>query len=288
MLLQQLEEALQPALLEHRPPRLRPDAELFAVVAQDRQALAALVGPRAQEFDGLLGRAERDQIAQLLEDREHRDPRALLFGREMPGEVPVRHAGGVEVLVVDQRGAHSGGGERPGQPGLPDPLGQPQTLGRGPEALRQEPREPGDLAQLVGIGNGGQDRLIVAAGQQLQLSAPRHGPGARSVLGMVRLEPVPQDARVVERERDFRMTVPGLEHRQVGALCGFLEDRVEIPDRLVIVEREQERDLLHRPALSKSPSTSRAGLPGTSWAVRRVPAAAAARSADASAASRYT
>jgi len=100
---------------------------------------------------------------------------------------------------------------------------------------------PLDLPPLVGVREDGQDRLVEAAGQELHLPG-RHGLAEEiECLAPLGAQPGEQAARAMHAEADLGAAADELEKRPVGALGRLRQHRVEVADRLVIVDAETER-----------------------------------------------
>ena len=151
---------------------VRPGPELLAVVAHEAEPVAGRRGVRLEVADDVLDPPERDPVAQLPVRPEDGQEAALVLGGVRPPQRVVVERGRPEVGVVEDRPAVAGVDDRGRQVRLPDPLGQPG-------AGRPTPADPLDLvghpAQLVDpvpLRERGQDRLEVAAAQELDLVAP--------------------------------------------------------------------------------------------------------------------
>ena len=96
-------------------------------------------------------------------------------------------------------------------------------------------------------------------------------------------EPLEQGAGVVEREPHAGMALERVDHRLVGLLEDLREDPAEVADRLVVVERERQRDPRRhgvsrprsRPALAtatwtSTPAAGRYRRSVYSWSMRVV------------------
>src|SRR5206468_3979956 len=97
----------------------------------------------------------------------------------------------------------------------------------------EERREPLDLPDLVVIRQDGEDRLVEAAGQQLDLAA--RGEASEQIEGPRRplTQPLEQAPGAVHAQTNLRARVEPLEERTVRALRRFDEDVIEVADRLV-------------------------------------------------------
>ena len=222
---------------------VRPGAELLAVVAHGAEPLAVLRGGVPEIGDDLVDLAERDAIAEPLLRAEDRQQPALVVGRVRPPHRVLRDGGRPEVGIVDDRRGIAGRHQGRRQVGFPDPLGEPGGPGPLPDQRLDRLGHARQLLDPVPLGERGEDRFEVPTADDLHLSARGERPQQVERLGPLRLEPFEERAGVVQGKADRRVTVERLQHRQVGALVCFLNDPAEVPDRLVIVEREGEADL---------------------------------------------
>ena len=125
---------------------------------------------------------------------------------------------------------------------LPDPLGEPRAARPSAEQPLQLVGHPDELADPVALGQGGEDRLIPAAADDLDLAAPDEPPEALDELGPFGGDPVEEGTGVVESELNAGMPFEGLEHRQVGLFVGLGNDPAEVADGLVVVDRQRYRN----------------------------------------------
>src|SRR5664280_2438249 len=185
---------------------------------------------------------ERDPVAEALLGPEDGQDAALVVGRVRAPELFLRDRGRPEVVVVQDRPAVAALDQRSGQVRLPDPLREPGAAG--PAA--GDPLDlVGHLAQLanpVALRERGQDGLVVAAPEELHLAAPDDLGQALDELRSFVAEPVQERARVVEGEADARVAVQRVEHGPVRRVVDVAEDPSEIAHRLVVVQRECQRD----------------------------------------------
>ena len=82
---------------------------------------------------------------------------------------------GPEVGVVEDRPAVAGRDERRRQVRLPDPLGEPGAARPAAEHALELVGHPDELADPVALGQRGEDRLVPAAADDLDLAAVRRG-----------------------------------------------------------------------------------------------------------------
>ena len=115
-------------------------------------------------------------------------------------------------------------------------------LGRRPVIRSSSPAIRDSCADAVALGERGEDRLVQAAAQQLDLAARHERPQPGEELRALGGKPLEQGTGVVEREADARVALQRLEHRQVGAVVDLGEHPAEVAHRLVVVDREGQRD----------------------------------------------
>ena len=174
-----VEEAIEPAPLVHVGVRARPDPELLAVVDHgDRRRVSPA---RLQIRERLVDVGERDQVPQPLVDRKDPEALALLVRQVVAAQIVDLEASQGEVSVVDEHVRDASLAQHPWQVRLPHALGQPHPAGSHPEVRLEERCEPLDLADLVVVGQHGEDRLVEPAGQELHL--PACGDDAQEVEG---------------------------------------------------------------------------------------------------------
>ena len=147
----------------------RPGAELLAVVAHHPDPVARLGRVVAQVADDVLDRPERDPVAQALLRPEDREQVALVLGRVGAPQVLLGDRRRAEVLVVEDRPAVAGRGERRRQVGLPDALGEPGAGRTAPGDALDHAGHPRQLVDAVALGERREDRLVQAAAQDLDL-----------------------------------------------------------------------------------------------------------------------
>ena len=220
------------------PVGARPHPELLAVVDHGDRPRPA---PALEVAETLARVRERHQVAQALVDREHRHRRALLLGQVVAAERLGIEPGEREVRVVDEHELHAGLPQHPRQLRLPDPLGQPHPArGHAPVRL-EEVGERLDLADLVPVRQERQDRLVEAAAQQLDLPVGGQAPQQVEGRTRARLEGLEQAPRAVHGQGQ---AAPGaierLEEGMIGADDRLVDDAVEVADRLVVVDAEEE------------------------------------------------
>jgi len=239
------EELLEPAVLVDALERSRPRAELLAVIGVDHElrtggvALAELLDRRAHVAEG--DEVSEPHVPGIDDERE-----SLIFGDERLAELVAAQAGLEEVLLVEGRVGHAGLGEQRRQVRLPDPFGQP-----GPE--RTPPEHPGhpvgerpDLPDRVAAGDADEDRLVVPAGEELDLP-PLHQIGeVADDIRSVPLEPVEERPGEVEGRLYFGVPIERGHERRIGALGHVGEHVGEVPCRLVLVEHQSQTQTIRR------------------------------------------
>jgi len=126
-----------------------------------------------------------------------------------------------------------------------------------PEALIDVAAELADLSQLVAVRDHRQDRLVVAAGQHLDLAALAQCAQALDIRRPVRGDPVKEAAGVVHRDAHAGMPLKRIEHRAVRLLVHPLDDETVVADRLMIVEDESQVQAGHAVESFKAPADGR-------------------------------
>ena len=114
---------------------LGPDSELLAVIGHDHQPVPVRRNGTWTGGDGLLGRMERDQVAQQLAAREDADKPVLLFGQVIAVELVVAEPGHLEMKIIDHHVVDARGRDVLRHLRLPDPLGKPHALRRRTRAV---------------------------------------------------------------------------------------------------------------------------------------------------------
>ena len=103
-------------------------------------------------------------------------------------------------------------------------------------------RHRSQLGDPVALGEGGEHGLIEAPAQQLDL-VPGHQPAeALEELRALGGHPFQQRAGVVEREAHAGMAFDRLDHRAVRPVADLGEHPAEVADRLMVVDRQGQRD----------------------------------------------
>src|SRR5439155_1374571 len=148
-----------------------------------------------------------------------------------PPQCFLRDRGGPEVGVVEDRPAIAAVDEGGRQVGLPDPLGQPGALRSDAELALELVGHAAALGDPVTLGEGGEDRLVPPAADDLDLTAGDERREALEEFGPLDAEPGQQRAGVVEGDVHAGMAVEGVEHRQVGPLVGLGDDPAEVAEK---------------------------------------------------------
>src|SRR5947208_1279526 len=229
--------------------RDRPDAELLAVVHHRHRRHQA--APGGEILEARLDLGERNQVAEPLADREDAEPGALVLGEVIPPQGVGIEAGQGEVAVVHEHVLDAGLGQHARQVRLPHALGEPHAARADPDVRLEEGGEALDLAELVVVRQDGEDGLVESARQQLDLAAPGERDEQVEGPGREIAQPLEEAARAVHDEPDLGPRVHALEKRTVGTLRRLDEHVVKVPDRLVVVDPEAERQpvIRHGPLL---------------------------------------
>ena len=224
----------------------RPDAEFFEIVTHGREAPGMAFGRAAQEIRGFMLVAERNQIAKRLQPGQdlHRVPE--IFGNVITKKLFEFESGAEEMIVVDEGVIHVRVRKAGWDVRLPDALGQPRAARPGLEMLFGVCSQTRDLLPTIFGRNRHQDRLVKAAADDFDLSRGSQRAKFVEIFRMHALQPFKQRARIVQADADRGMAFKYFDERQVGIpVCAF-EHSVEIADRLVGVDQEDELEFLHR------------------------------------------
>ena len=196
----------------------------------------------AEVADDVVHVPERDPVTEPLLRPEDGQDAALVVGRVGAPELLLRDRRGPEVVVVQDRPAVAALDQGGRQVRLPDALGQPGAAWPAAGDPLDLVRHLVQLPDAVALRERGQDGLVVAAPEELHLAA-RDDPGeALDELRALVAEPVEQRAGVVERQADARVAVQRVEHGPVCRVVDVAEDPSEVAHRLVVVQRECQRD----------------------------------------------
>ncbi|MBK7702326.1 MAG: hypothetical protein IPI34_05235 [bacterium] len=156
------------------------------------------------------------------------------------GQALRRHARLHEVVVVEQGELDAGAGQRTGQVRLPDALGHPDAAAVGAEVLAHPVAHHAQLPDAVALRDGGEDRLVKAAAEHLHAPGAHQEGRALEPLRVVPLQPLQQRAGHVQAEAELLVALDPLQERQVAAAVDVLDDVVEVADRLVVVDADDE------------------------------------------------
>ena len=239
--------------------RLGPNAELFSVIGHDRKPAPLRRTESRQKLNRLFGPVKGDQIPEPLAPGKDAEDAVLFLGEVIAVELVVAEPGHLEVKVIDHHvvDARRGNGLR--QVRLPDPFREPQAPGIVSQRPANVVRKHPDLAGLIVIGQHREDRLIEPAGQDFRPAFGHELLKHIDEIRMVPLEKMVENARVVQRDLDLRMLLQNLDERKVGFLVRFFRNKIEIPDRLMIMDRKDELYLGHWSGTLEFPD----GLTGT-------------------------
>ena len=262
VLLEGVEESIDPlALAPAVLPGRRPRPELLAVVAHHPDPAAVLGGVLAEIVDDLLDVPERDPIAQALLCPEDAQELALVLGRVRTPQVLLGDRGGTEVGVVEDRPVVAGRDQRCREVRFPDTFGQPGTDRAHAEQRLELLAHPPRLTDPITLRERGEDRFVVATADDLDLAARHERREAGDEFRPLRAEPFQQRPGVVEREPDVGMALERGDHRLVGEVVDLGHHPSEVADRLVVVDRERQRDArCHLLARSAGVRADRRGL----------------------------
>ena len=146
------------------------------------------------------------------------------------------------MAVIHQRVAHARIGQIGRQLGLPDPLGEPEPAGFHPEAALDRLVHPADLLHPVRPGQRGEHRLVEAGQEHLDLPVGGETGQAIEIGGLVPLQPLEQRPREVQHDGEEVALAQPVEQRAIDVIDVLGEDVVEVADRLMQVQSEDEAD----------------------------------------------
>ena len=216
------------------------------------------------------GTGARDAVAQALLRAEDGQQPALVVGRVGAPHVVLGDGRAAQVVVVEHGVRVAGVDQGRRQRRLPDALRQPRAAGSDAEPSLQVGAHALELAEPVAVGQRRQDRLEVAAADDLDLAAGDERPQPLEERRLVGVEPLEQRPGVVQRHAHARMALERPDHRLVGALVDLVDDPAEVAHRLVVVEDQRERDARRHVGAAR-------GTPSAAPAAGRLAAAAAPR-----------
>src|SRR5580658_10068105 len=107
-------------------------------------------------------------------------------------------------------------------------------------------RETRDLFLAIFRRNGHQNRLVESAADDFDLARRRQSAELVEIFRMRTLDPLEQRAGVVQAEADAGMARKHFNEGKVGILVGAFEHVVEISDRLMGVDEEDELEFRQR------------------------------------------
>ena len=85
--------------------------------------------------------------------------------------------------------------------------------------------------------------FVKAAADQFHLPARGQFPKMAEELGMALLKPLQQRTGIVQAQANAGVLAQVLNKRQIGTLIGLFDDGIEIADRLMGVNQENETEL---------------------------------------------
>ena len=237
------EEVLEPAVLVHALIGAGPCAELLTIVRVDDELRAGGL-PLAELLHRLAHVAERDEIPEpgvggIEDERE-----ALVLGDEGLAELVAAQTGLEEVLLVEDGVRDAGLGQDGRQVRLPDALGEPRPEGPAAEDRGDPVGERADLPDGIAPGDADEDRLVVAAGEELDLAALHEVGEVADDVRAVALEPVEERAGEVEGGLHFGVPIERGHERRIRALGHVREHMWEVPGWLVLVENQGQTELV--------------------------------------------
>jgi len=144
------------------------------------------------------------------------------------------------VRVVNDHVLNARFGDGAHQVRLPHALGQPHPARAHPEHVFDRRAQLVNLPDLVGVGQRGQQWLVVTAGEHLKLPARHQRPHALQQRALLGHQVIEQAAGEVNGAGDRRVALQQVQQRFVGHAHGVLVDEIELADRLVIVQHQRQ------------------------------------------------
>jgi hypothetical protein len=105
-------------------------------------------------------------------------------------------------------------------------------------------RQLADLRNLIGVRNGREYRLIVAAPQKLYLSAPGQLAKLIEKLRVAFLQPFEQYPGVMQAKPHARMLEKDLHEGRISPLVSFFDHVLEVSHGLVGMDYESKRNFV--------------------------------------------
>ena len=215
-------ELLEPAVLMDTLVRAGPGAELLAVVGVHDES-RALIGSCAKLLHRLADVAERDEVPEPHTSREDDHGQALIFGDKGLAELLRPEARLKEMLVIEDRVGNTCLREERRQVGLPDAFRQPRPEGPLSEYRVHPVGKRPNLSDPVAAWHADQDRLVVPAGKELDLTSSDEVGQVADDVGSVGFEPVQERTGEVKTGLYFRVPIERGDERRIRPLGHILE-----------------------------------------------------------------
>ena len=145
-----------------------------------------------------------------------------------------------EVVIVEQRELHPGIDEVGREPLFPDPLRQPHAPDLLTKQIFQITAVGDDLTNAVAGGNARKNWLVERAANNFHLAAFHEATHHLNIIGLFRDQPFQQAARGVQGDFQLRIVGQCLKHRPISIAVRVFEHPIEVSDRLVIVQGENQ------------------------------------------------
>ena len=237
------EESLKPPVLVHMVVSSRPYTKFLAIISHGEK-LARVVPAFTEYAQSFFRFPEGDRVAEGLQAGHQAEWLTLVFCDVDPVQARRLQSRCQKMSVIKHHVLDAGFGQRTRQTRLPDPLRDPRASGCCSPMLLKVIRQLADLRDLIGVRNGRQYRLIVAAPQKLHLSAPGQLAKLIEKLRVAFFQPFEQYPGVMEAEPDARMLEEDLHEGRVSPLVSFFDDVVEVPHGLVGMDYQSERNFV--------------------------------------------
>jgi hypothetical protein len=205
-----------------------------------------IAGGAAQEFGGLRRITKWNQVTQGFESREKFDGVALIFNDVVAVQLFQVESRAEEMIVVNEREIHSSGRKARRELWLPNSLGKPCTTRSGREMFLNVISQPSNLLVTIIVRDGDKDGLVKSPADDFHLAAFHKCAQMAEIFWMGALKPFEERSSVVQAQANRRVAREYLEKRQIGFLVRGFEHIVEIADRLMRVNNQNQLEFRHR------------------------------------------
>ena len=149
------------------------------------------------------------------------------------------------MIVVDQRVAHAGRGQRRGKLRFPNTFGEPRSTGATTEVFFDVVGQPDDLLMAVFGRYHDQDGFVVSPADHFDLARFHHGAKPFEIFRVRVFQQFEQRAREVQTNTDGGVARQDVDEGQIGLLIGAFDHVIEISDWLVRMHEQNELKSRH-------------------------------------------